>query len=535
MGHSTTTESEDGVLSADSPLSNDGENSGGSSNGHALLKKGPWTTAEDSILVDYVKRHGEGNWNAVQKHSGLSRCGKSCRLRWANHLRPNLKKGAFTSEEERLIIELHAKMGNKWARMAAHLPGRTDNEIKNYWNTRIKRRQRAGLPLYPPDLCLHALSENQHLGSPGIYDGDKGCHDIMQINGYETPDFMFDNFNISPYTSEFPGISATVSTSNGFAPPQFCTFAPQIPKCAQETDAPMPDYEGGSPIEAPPFHKNQIESYASKMSQSFGLYFPYEPDPTRKMFPFGVDKDSHFMSNGISSASEHFTCNQKSELPSLQYQESGFGAWDSTPESFDSLVQSPMLGPSSSHWPSPGSSGLLEDLLYEAKALSKSENQSCDWATSSNISHGDVKDSPALENGSAGFNDYRGHPSSPSGNSIGSIFNGYTSAGTFRSSLEENKSVRRVKSEVFDQSWILDCESKKNPNNYLDYSTPEASLGSYWVEQNASYWKQQGCPPTDAIGALMGEDTKNTSASIWGLSSCCWNNMPAVCQMSDIH
>ncbi|EYU42075.1 hypothetical protein MIMGU_mgv1a025316mg [Erythranthe guttata] len=378
MGHSTTTESEDGVLSADSPLSNDGENSGGSSNGNALLKKGPWTTAEDSILVDYVKRHGEGNWNAVQKHSGLSRCGKSCRLRWANHLRPNLKKGAFTSEEERLIIELHAKMGNKWARMAAHLPGRTDNEIKNYWNTRIKRRQRAGLPLYPPDLCLHALPENQHHGSPGIYDGDKGCHDIMQINGYETPDFMFDNFNISPYTSEFPGISATVSTSNGFAPPQFCTFAPQIPKCAQGTDAPMPDYEGGAPIEAPPFHKNQIESYASKMSP-FGLYFPYEPDPTQKMFPFGVDKDSHFI-------------------------------------------------------------GLLEDLLYEAKALSKSDNQSSDWATSSNISHGDVKDSPALEKGSAGFKDYRDHPSSPSGNSIGSIFNGYTSAGTFRSSLEENKS-----------------------------------------------------------------------------------------------
>lgn len=121
MGRSGTTESEDGVLSADSPLSYDGDNSGGSSNGSVVLKKGPWTSAEDAILVDYVKKHGEGNWNAVQKHSGLSRCGKSCRLRWANHLRPNLKKGAFTSEEERLIIELHAKMGNKWARMAAHV------------------------------------------------------------------------------------------------------------------------------------------------------------------------------------------------------------------------------------------------------------------------------------------------------------------------------------------------------------------------------------------------------------------------------
>ncbi|PON51481.1 MYB transcription factor [Parasponia andersonii] len=117
-----------------------------------VLKKGPWTAAEDQILMEYVKKHGEGNWNSVQKYSGLNRCGKSCRLRWANHLRPNLKKGSFTPEEERLILELHAKYGNKWARMAAQLPGRTDNEIKNYWNTRVKRRKRQGLPLYPNDI-----------------------------------------------------------------------------------------------------------------------------------------------------------------------------------------------------------------------------------------------------------------------------------------------------------------------------------------------------------------------------------------------
>jgi transcription factor MYB, plant len=86
-----------------------------------LLKKGPWTSAEDDILVNYVKKNGEGNWNAVQKQTGLLRCGKSCRLRWANHLRPNLKKGTFTAEEEQLICELHAKLGNKWARMAAHV------------------------------------------------------------------------------------------------------------------------------------------------------------------------------------------------------------------------------------------------------------------------------------------------------------------------------------------------------------------------------------------------------------------------------
>ena len=92
------------------------------SNGEGVvLKKGPWTAAEDEILYVYVRENGEGNWNAVQKNTGLARCGKSCRLRWANHLRPNLRKGSFTGDEERLIIQLHAQLGNKWARMAAQV------------------------------------------------------------------------------------------------------------------------------------------------------------------------------------------------------------------------------------------------------------------------------------------------------------------------------------------------------------------------------------------------------------------------------
>ncbi|XP_076935588.1 uncharacterized protein LOC143602313 [Bidens hawaiensis] len=125
--------------------------SAGGGDGEHVLKKGPWTEEEDAMLIEYVNTQGEGNWNAVQRNSELLRCGKSCRLRWANHLRPNLKKGAFTLEEEWKIIHLHSRFGNKWARIALHLPGRTDNEIKNYWNTRLKRRIRAGLPIYPVD------------------------------------------------------------------------------------------------------------------------------------------------------------------------------------------------------------------------------------------------------------------------------------------------------------------------------------------------------------------------------------------------
>ncbi|CAK8569967.1 unnamed protein product [Lathyrus sativus] len=91
------------------------DNAGG---GEVVLKKGLWTKEEDENLKDHIKKHGEGNWKAVQKESGLARCGKSCRLRWSNHLRPRVKKGSFTAKEECLIIEWNFLKGNKWAHMA---------------------------------------------------------------------------------------------------------------------------------------------------------------------------------------------------------------------------------------------------------------------------------------------------------------------------------------------------------------------------------------------------------------------------------
>ncbi|CAK9867743.1 unnamed protein product [Sphagnum jensenii] len=106
------------------------------------LKKGPWTAEEDDKLVSFINTHGLGCWRAVPKLAGLLRCGKSCRLRWTNYLRPDLKRGIFAEAEEQLILELHASLGNRWSRIAAQLPGRTDNEIKNYWNTRLKKKLR---------------------------------------------------------------------------------------------------------------------------------------------------------------------------------------------------------------------------------------------------------------------------------------------------------------------------------------------------------------------------------------------------------
>ncbi|XP_044480115.1 transcription factor MYB46-like [Mangifera indica] len=115
-------------------------NGGGALPGGNKLRKGLWSPEEDDKLMSYMLNNGQGCWSDVARNAGLQRCGKSCRLRWINYLRPDLKRGAFSPQEEELIIHLHSLLGNRWSQIAARLPGRTDNEIKNFWNSTIKKR-----------------------------------------------------------------------------------------------------------------------------------------------------------------------------------------------------------------------------------------------------------------------------------------------------------------------------------------------------------------------------------------------------------
>ncbi|XP_044476685.1 transcription factor MYB62-like [Mangifera indica] len=107
-----------------------------------LLRRGPWTLEEDTLLIHCISRHGEGRWNLLAERSGLKRTGKSCRLRWLNYLKPDVKRGNISPQEQMLILELHSMLGNRWSKIAQHLPGRTDNEIKNYWRTRVQKQAR---------------------------------------------------------------------------------------------------------------------------------------------------------------------------------------------------------------------------------------------------------------------------------------------------------------------------------------------------------------------------------------------------------
>ncbi|KAJ8557684.1 hypothetical protein K7X08_003309 [Anisodus acutangulus] len=104
------------------------------------MRKGPWTEQEDLQLAFYVNMFGDRRWDFLAKVSGLRRTGKSCRLRWVNYLHPGLKRGKMTPQEERLILELQSKWGNRWSRIAREVPGRTDNEIKNYWRTHMRKK-----------------------------------------------------------------------------------------------------------------------------------------------------------------------------------------------------------------------------------------------------------------------------------------------------------------------------------------------------------------------------------------------------------
>ncbi|CAD5175306.1 unnamed protein product [Musa acuminata subsp. malaccensis] len=184
------------------------------------VKKGPWSAEEDEKLVGFILANGHCCWRAVPKLAGLLRCGKSCRLRWTNYLRPDLRRGLLSDVEEQLVIDLHARLGNRWSKIAAMLPGRTDNEIKNLWNTHIKKKLlRRGI-----DPVTHQLLDRQ--ASPVASQSTVTTDSKSDADQFQSPG---NQGHIPSWDNKNP---AEASSSAGSADPP-------LMNCLWEDDAPV--------------------------------------------------------------------------------------------------------------------------------------------------------------------------------------------------------------------------------------------------------------------------------------------------------
>ncbi|KAK7243568.1 hypothetical protein RIF29_38371 [Crotalaria pallida] len=209
-------------------MNNNNNNNNSNSNVKSKLRKGLWSPEEDEKLLRYMITKGQGCWSDIARNAGLQRCGKSCRLRWINYLRPDLKRGAFSPQEEDLIIHLHSILGNRWSQIAARLPGRTDNEIKNFWNSTVKKRLKTNnstpspnnsdssepkdvlggiLPINEHELMTMCIDSSSSTSSSSM----QSMHAMVLTDQFDPFPMLTNRYDMTGATDNFPDMHACLN------------------------------------------------------------------------------------------------------------------------------------------------------------------------------------------------------------------------------------------------------------------------------------------------------------------------------------